>query len=283
MFQIRRIYYEFSSAADLGLHEAIPTITFRGAFGYALAQVIAREACIPSLRSQVALYRKFFMPQNDGEYESRNLDLARPFVMRGFYSRPDKQSFILEILLFGAALEYETFFDKVVEVMASMGIGKEKRECHFQKIHSENIELTEPVLTEHLEVLFLTPCVRLKRDGKIYEHEIPFYVLIPRLIDRLVEIDNLYGDGSFAKDWDIYSMKKSSEKIAGSLHSGGAFRSVRKSGRTGQKMILKGFFGKMLYCGDFTPYAEVLKYLPYINLGRFNVFGCGWCNIKFVS
>lgn len=282
MFQIKRIYYEFASPLDMGLHEEIPTITFRGAFGYALAQVIARDACIPVLKSQVALYRKFFMPQNNGDCESRNLDLARPFILRGFYSRPDKQSFILEILLFGVAVEYESFFDKVVNVMAMMGIGKHKNVCNFQKIHSEFIVIPEREMTEQLEVSFLTPCVKLKRNGRIFEDDIPFYALMPRLLDRVLELDSLYGDNTFIREWDVERMKKECGEIASSIVAGGPFHTVRKSGRTGQEMYLRGFHGKMLYTGDFSIYGEVLNYLPLINLGRFNVFGCGWCSMQFI-
>ena len=169
MFEICKLYYEFSSPEEMGLHHDIPTITFRGAFGYALAQVIARDGCIPELRSQVKLYKQFFMPQNDGLCDSRNLDLARPFILRGFYSRPDKCSFILEVSLFGIAIEYESFFDRVVEVMSYMGIGKNRTVCHYEKLNKVYLKPTLPEVTDLLQVFFLTPCVRLKHKGQIFE------------------------------------------------------------------------------------------------------------------
>ena len=46
---------------------------------------------------------------------------------------------------------------------------------------------------------------------------------------------------------------------------------------------MDGFVGAMLYCGDFTPFLPYLKYLPFINVGRFNVFGCGWCEMEFLN
>lgn len=283
MFGIKTLYYEFSSPEDLGLHHDIPTITFRGSFGYALAQVIARESCLPDLKTQVSLYRQFFMPQNEGEENSRNRDMARPFVIRGFYSRPDKRSFLLEILLFGKAIEYESFFDRVVEVMSYMGIGKKNRVCHFEKLNARETEIPELEASDRLAVYFITPCARLKQGGKVYEDEIPFHVLMPRLLDRLTELDNLYGDGSFVREWDIAGMKRGSHLIAGNVESGGKYHARRTSGRTKQEMSLNGFMGKMLYEGDFGPYLEPLRYLPYVNVGRFNVFGCGWCVVKFIK
>ena len=283
MFRIRAHYYEFASPEEMGLHHDIPTITFRGAFGYALAQVIAREGCIPGLKSQVELYRRFFMPENDGTEESRNRDLARPFVLRGFYSRPDRRSFILQIILFGIAAEYGTFFDRVVEVMSYMGIGKSHRVCHFEKLNEVEYELPELDATGELRIRFLTPCAKLKQNKKIYEDHIPFHVLIPRLVDRLLELDNLYGDGSFGREWDVAGMKRDSRMIASCVESGGVWQAKRISGRTGQEMFLSGFVGTMQYQGDFRPFLEPLRYLPYVNLGRFNVFGCGWCTIQFLD
>ena len=281
MFRVWKLSYEFSSPQRILLHAQIPTITFRGAFGYALAQVIARYGSIPSLSDQVSLYRRFFMPQNDGEYESRNQDLARPFVLRGFYSRPDCRSFILELLLFGKAMEYERFFDQVVEVMSKMGLGPHHTECLFEKLASEEVLVPDPEPGADLVVEFLTPCVRLKHLGRIYQDEIPFQVLLPRLVDRVVELDRLYGDGTFAGPEEIHEWKRSAEAVASVKLSGGVYRALRTSGRTGQRMRLDGFVGTMQYTGDFSGVRQVLRYLPLVNLGRFNVFGCGWCQMWY--
>ena len=281
MFDIRILNYEFASPGDLGLHSSVPTITFRGAFGYALAQVIARAGCIPSLKSQVELYRRIFMPANDeGSGLSRNQDLARPFALRGFYSRPDGHSFILQILLFGIAAEHEIFFDHVAEVMSYMGIGRENRPCHFEKLGSSRVTPAEPDPCGELLVNFITPCCRMKSDGRVYEEYIPFHVLLPRLVDRIVELDNIYGSGDLEDRWDIGEMKRNSRFIAGEVIDGGVSRSRRVSGRTGQEMSISGFSGRILYTGDFTPFLAPLGFLPHINIGRFNVFGCGWCSMR---
>ena len=281
MFRVWKLSYEFACPDGLSLHAQIPTITFRGAFGYALAQVIARYGSIPSLSDQVSLYRRFFMPLNDGDHESRNHDLARPFVLRGFYSRPDRQSFILELLLFGIAGEYEHFFDQVVTVMADMGLGKFHRQCHFEKLANEEIPIPDPEPSSELLVKFLTPCVRLKHNHEIYREEIPFHALLPRLVDRVVELDRLYGDGNFAGEEEIHAWKLSAENVASVKLSGGVYQASRTSGRTGQQMRLDGFIGTMQYTGDFSFFRKPLRYLPLVNLGRFNVFGCGWCQMQY--
>lgn len=281
MFGVKKLSYEFASPNGLSLHARIPTITFRGAFGYALAQVIARYANISTLEDQVSLYRRIFMPLNEGD-ESRNQDLARPFVMRGYYSRPDKRSFILELLLFGIAGRCESFFDTVVDVMARMRIGKLQTKCYFVKVGSEVISMPDPEPSSDLAVEFLTPCVRMKHLGWVYRDEIPFHVLLPRLVDRVMELDTLYGDGSFGKDGQAVEWKRQSASVASVKLSGGTYRSLRTSGRTGQQMRLDGFVGEMQYTGDFSPFREVLRYLPWVNLGHFNVFGCGWCRMNYI-
>ena len=78
-------------------------------------------------------------------------------------------------------------------------------------------------------------------------------------------------------------MKRASRLIAGEAEAGLVSQTTRTSGRTKQEMYLKGFQGKMLYEGEFTAFLEPLKYLPHVNIGRFNVFGCGWCSLQFIS
>ena len=99
----------------------------------------------------------------------------------------------------------------------------------------------------------------------------------------MIELDNLYGDGSFEDEWDIFSLKMQADLITSECLGGGVYNASRVSGRTGQEMALRGFVGKMLYSGDFTPFREVLRYLPLINVGRFNVFGCGWCKMCYLN
>lgn len=281
--KIRQMRYEFSYPGEIQLHHDVPTVTLRGAFGYALAQVIAREANVPEFSEQVELYRKLFMPENDGELESRNHNLARPFVLRGQYSRPDKRSFVLDVNLFGCTVDYESFFDSVVEAISYTGIGPRYQVCRLQKIFSRMVELADPEPDNFLKVRFITPCSRMKSEGQTFYDEIPFYVLFSRLADRVRELDHLYGTcEAFPDEDELYQLKMLSREILWHRLSGGLFKANRTSRRTQQTMRLDGFQGEMGYCGNFVPFRKILKYLPYVNLGHFNVFGCGWCDMKYL-
>ena len=280
---IRKLRYEFTYPGEIFLHHDIPTITFRGAFGYALAQVIAREAHIPEFSESLILYKNLFMPENTGDKNSRNYNLARPFILRGWYTRPDKRSFLLDAHLFGCTVDYETFFDHVMEAIALTGIGPRHQVCSMQKIHSSLLEIPDPEPEEYLYVKYITPCSRLTSEGITFLDEIPFYALFARLLDRLQELDSLYGTGSLVPDLlDARCLKQAAKTVMWKKISGGVYQANRTSGRTHQTMKLDGFKGEMAYYGDFTPFRPYLKYLPYINLGHFNVFGCGWCNAEFI-
>lgn len=282
--RIKQLRYEFAYPGEIILHRDIPTITFRGAFGYALAQVIARQANVPEFTEQVALYKNIFSPCNNGDRNSRNHDLARPFVLRGWYSRPDRRSFILDVNLFGCATEYESFFDSVIETVSYMGIGKMNQVCRLNKVFSKSLDIPELPLDNFLKVKFISPCIRMKSDGELFLDEIPFYTLFARLSDRLKELGRLYEDSNlFSNDEELFELKHYAKMYLAKKLDGGRYQTVRYSGRTAQTMRLEGFLGTMGYCGDFAPYQKYLKYLPYVNLGRFNVFGCGWCEMSYLQ
>ena len=284
MFNIRQIRYEITAKEPLRLHREVPVITLRGAFGYALAQVIARLAGIKKLQDQVSLYRRIFMPRNEGNILVRDEDLARPFVLRGFFSRPDQRSFLLDVLLFGQGENEELFFDKVIQVMAHMGIGFPPQRCEIEKILSQDLPPNRPENKPFLRVRFITPCARLKAQGEIFYDEIPFYALFARLADRVDSLETLYGNGVDAlSPYERGRLKSVAKEIAWKKISGGAFSVTRVSRRTNDLIKMDGFVGEMLYCGDFSPFFSYLRYLSVVNIGRFNVFGCGWCEEEYLN
>ncbi len=281
---IHRLRYEFTCRGELRLHCELPTITLRGAFGYALAQVIARRVGIPELENQVAAYRRIFMPQNTGYSTSHNRELSRPFAMQGGYSRPDHRSFLVDIMLFGQAIPYEPIFDETIQTMAEMGLGEQRLLCDARKIASLAVTLPDPEPKEFLAVKFVSPCSRLKSQGKVYQDEIPFSVLFARLLDRVEELKLLYGDNLPPL---AYEQQGELKRLAGEIPwkkvSGGCHQVNRISGRTGDSICMDGFQGVMEYQGDFQPFHEYLRYLPYVNLGRFSAFGCGWCKMAYLD
>ena len=282
MLKLQRLRYEFTCGTPLFLHQELPTITLRGAFGYALAQVIARRLDINDLSHQVLAYRRIFMPQIQGNTNSHNRELSRPFVLRGRFTRPDRRSFLMEVILFGEAIPYEPIFDETIFTMAQMGLGIHRQECNVQKIFSGEITCPDPEPEKYLLLHFVSPCARLSSHGKVYRDEIPFGVLCARLIDRLEELIQLFGDHNALHSFEeIGTLKHMANDILWRRHFGGHYRINRLSGRTGDTICMDGFQGLMEYAGDFSPFREYLRYLPHVNVGRFSAFGCGWCRMAY--
>lgn len=277
---LRKIRYEITARRPLLMHRDLPSITIRGAFGYALLQVIARHSGINDLDDQVALFKNIFMPQTDDpEHDHEQM---RPFIIRGSFSRQDHRCFLVEATLFGIAGDYEALFDEVFFTMAKMGIGTDAQPCEIEKIASELITIPDPDPQDFMILTFLTPCARIKYQAQIFRDELPFGAIVARTIDRVEELNRLYGDGvPFHSHEEIGDLKRLAQLYPHKKLSGGCYHINRISGRTGSLIRMDGFLGTMEYYGDFTPFREYLRYLPYVNLGRFNVFGCGWCLLVY--
>ncbi|MBQ6470873.1 MAG: CRISPR system precrRNA processing endoribonuclease RAMP protein Cas6 [Victivallales bacterium] len=281
--QIQR--YEFSARSPLRFHRLIPSVTLRGAFGYALAQVLARDSGVEDLSSQVMLYKHLFKPENDGNYpQVQNQDVARHYQMRGWYSRPDHCSFLLDLTLFGRGGECARLFHYVMEVMANMGVGGNRQECQCLLVSSREVQPQAPAYDGgDLAVQFVTPCNRLSYRRQCFEKEVPFAPLILRLAARLRELDALYGDGTLDIGLDWRELEERALQVGHLKVTGGRMAAERMSTRSLHVQRIGGFVGEMRYRGDFQPFLPLLAYLPYVNVGHFNEGGCGWCRMQFVK
>ncbi len=272
ILSIQQIKYEITASRPIVLHRDLPSITLRGAFGYALAVMLSDEASLIREADKIVLFRDIFAPHDSERQHKGCADQARCFVFRGGYALLDRTKFIAELLLFGAFVDYEKLFDKAVCIMANSGLGKTKQICECRKLSSIRIEPKAP----HCDMLivdYISP-TRIRADRRWWDDSIPFFALISRLLDRLQELVGLYTEEAF--DVDIGHLKRRSKSIDGECLEGRRYQVNRTSGRTGDVIRLDGFIGQMLYSGDLSPFNEVLAYLPWIHVGKSAVFGCGW-------
>lgn len=283
MFAIQKLRYELSATEPIGMHDVVPTVTLRGAFGYAIAQLIARYDGIAHMAEKVRVYREVFMPERQDTQATIHRDIPRPFLLRGTYSRPDRRSFLLEVILWGSAIALESFIDQVVELVGTMGIGRNNICCHCQKIVSEPVATDFPAGVCQLEVDFLSPVVRLACDGQPVRDSVPFYALFARFLDRFSEIDRVYGEGQGVPADEAYELKQWARSVRSRVIALERVATQRRSTRTKQIMELKGFVGRMEYQGDFDPTQKYLGYLPWIHVGHCSTFGCGWTTLRCSS
>lgn len=274
---IKKLLYEISTNIPLPLKERFPTSTLRGAFGYSLLQLIAREEAL-SQEDKVRICKQLFFA-NDISDKGDNKDSARPFVLRGGFTRPDGKSFILEMIIFGKIAESETLIDNIVSNMCRMGLGNQNIPCDCLKLGSEDVIPEIPDLSAgRCVVRFQTP-TRIKVNGKYIRHEIPFQTLFARLSERLKELVNVYTDNHFSLA--LSELKRHSSSIESTLVEGYFEDISRVSSRTGDLCYLSGFVGEMVYTGDLRSYADFLAFLPWVNVGSSAAFGCGWCTLEY--
>ncbi|NMA44957.1 MAG: CRISPR system precrRNA processing endoribonuclease RAMP protein Cas6 [Lentisphaerae bacterium] len=283
MFAIQKLRYELRAGEPIIMHELVPTVTLRGAFGYAIAQLIARYDGIAHMAEKVQIYRQLFMPERQDGLATVHRDIPRPFLLRGAYSRPDRRSFLLEVILWGSAIPFEPFVDQVVELVAIMGIGRRNVCCDHQKIVSEAVATTFPAAVCQLQVDFLSPVVRLACNGRPLRDSVPFYALFARFLDRFSEIDRVYGEGYGVPDEEAYELKQWARSIHSHVIALEQVATQRRSTRSKQTMELRGFVGSMQYLGDFDPARKYLGYLPWIHVGHCSTFGCGWTTLHCSS
>lgn len=274
---IKRLLYEINAPLELPFQRHFPTVTLRGAFGYSLLQIIARDEAINN-QDKVAICKQLFFA-NDISDKAGHKNSARPFVMRGYYSRPDRKSFILEMLLFGSITTAEILVDNVIKNMCHMGLGNQNMQCDCLKLGSESIIPVIPELsTGSVVINFQTP-TRIKSCGKYFEEDIPFRHLFCRLADRLQELIKVFT--AHGTELELSELKSYSKEIGMIVNEANYHNISRHSTRTGDECSLSGFTGQILYTGDLQPFAELLAYLPWVNVGSSTAFGCGWCTLEY--
>lgn len=279
--RIRKIDCCFRAETPLGLNLDVPTVTLRGAFGYALREFVTSSECyLPDLERS-RCYRDLFEPE--GEPGGRTRNAPRPFVMRGGFDDESGRNVLLEMLLFGRAVEYEPLVLEVLANMGRRGLGRWNTPASMEILSIGDGVPEFPAETFRIEVDFLAP-VRLKAFKRRWLDDVPFPVLISRLTERYAELVRLYrGPGD--RDWRAWglALKTAARAVASTRLDGGRYTGRRISTRTGNECRLDGFVGRMLYEGNFAPFSEILAYLPFIHVGKSAAFGCGWCTVTCES
>lgn len=271
MFAIQRLQYLLSARQPLSLNMDLPSISVRGAFGYALKELLDTDRTIIDTEFKAELFRRIFKPRDPGNEPGR-ITPARCFVIRGEYADAGHCSFAAEFILFGRAAECEPVFDNAMRILGRAGLGRDHAVCQVEKTASDTIT---PYFPECglMTVDFQTP-TQIKSRGRMSRHELPFELVMSRLIDRCRDIASSYGGDDDA--YDYVGLKRAARLVMSERVAGGRFNATRKSSLTGDEIWLDGFVGRMLYRGDFAPFAPFLAMLPWVHVGRGTVYGCGW-------
>jgi hypothetical protein len=306
----RRFRFYFQTLEPLHLH-GYKGSPFRGLFGHSLKKIVCpfkQPDCTPCLLRHQCYYLKLFetpsvvtqdrVPSNGTDHFPHPFILVPPLDQQEILSTGD--TFTAEVVLLEVVLPALPYIILAFERMGQVGIGKE-RNCfqltHLEVSHGTDwttvftaaegiLQLPDPIavtLTSYPEIIQqvqLTTCtpLRLKQAGHYITKELPFTVLIRRLLRRLDDLSRLYGTGQIAI---VKTLLELAETITISDHQLHWIDIRRFSNRQQQHMNLGGLEGNITYTGNLTPFAPWLVWGEILHIGQATSFGFGKYSLKF--
>ncbi|MFW5771640.1 MAG: CRISPR system precrRNA processing endoribonuclease RAMP protein Cas6 [Spirochaetota bacterium] len=283
-----------------------PGIAFRGAFGHTLKRLVCvlpgeKKYCDHCYMRFTCVYARVFeSPGHGKDRMQKATHYPHPFTITprieypAIYGRDARLTIHVSLLADG--YEYLPYFLYTFQEMGRVGVGRKRGTFELEKVElfgtgvevyiagsgflRENIKpvLKEPWnITSELQVEFVSPC-KIKSNGS-YLEKADFSEIIKSAARRYENIGNLHGDGSVDIGRDrllekAIEIKKIEENIQWNA-------TVRYSKRQQRKMPMEGFTGYARYTGDFTPFAEVLRFAELSNIGSNTTFGFGSIRLKF--
>ena len=287
--------------------------TFRGAFGYALKQVVCalkRNDCKECLLKNNCFYAYVFeLRQNDvSEKDGKKIAaLPHPYVIEP----PDNKKisfkkgddFNFDLLLFGKANDGLPYFIYAFEVMSEKGIGRglaggrgkykivnvqsdgkmiynsEKKKinnCQVAIDLNKHFPANDDHNIDSIELNLLTP-LRLKYQNTL-KADIPFHVLIRAALRRVSSLFDAHGDGEPALDYR--NLVKRADHVAVLSSSLVWHDWERYSNRQERQMLMGGMIGKITYRGNLSEYMPLLHICEQVHLGKQTTFGLGKIKVK---
>jgi len=281
--------------------------TFRGAFGWALKQVVCpmaeRDCRICLLRSR-CLYPTMFEPPaaTTRGMAPHPYCIVPPATRQRAYTHGE--AFDFSLLLFGPATEYIPYFVAALERMGKTGIGvgnirprarftiravssqgqrvyDAQQPHNIQPVPAQRLQLSAiaPQPATAVEVSWRTP-VRLKTNNHLTAC-LPFGVLIRGILRRISSLFAAFGDGEPALDYQGLCVR--ADAIHTAHHNLTWVEQRRFSSRQEREMLLGGLQGTVLYRGDLTEFTRLLAAAQILRVGKQTTFGLGWMEYRVVG
>ena len=266
---------------------------FRGLLGHALKRTVCvtrMDRCDGCLLRQDCVYAYIFETFNKrGERVARPFVLEPPLLERRIF--PEGDSMLLQLILFGKAVDYIPYLIHTFREMGRMGLGanrgrfwlrrvtyKEKIIYHFeeQALHTdferENLFSikADGQTVEKAKIRFITPTA-IKQNGQLRK-DIDFVSLL-KAVKRRIKALSIYHNGHLSDELYFDLDKAQSVSVNGLNLAPFAWK--RYSNRQKQKIDLSGFVGEMELRGDLTSFIPLLRMGEIIHIGRGTVYGMG--------
>ena len=276
-----------------------PATALRGAFGYALREVVCEKQCVASNACPkghgVCFSARFFdatlTPEESAKAPSGfRQDPPRPFVLRsslvpGLTARG--KIWELDLYCFDTQNIEPLVLIKALELLGANGLGNERTsstieritglDAGFQSISSFlpvvlPLPLPNPGPVERFAIEFITPTELIVGGTPASRPEFP--ILVRALVNRLQPLCHFYGAGTVTKpemeEFLLFTQGADSKLVSMTWPE-----NRRTSTRTFQKHPLSGFLGVMEYMASMQSYVCWLEAGLWTGVGKHTQFGHG--------
>ncbi len=251
------------------------------------------------------------------EEHARGRDIPRPYIilpplgeMRRY--EPD-ETLLFGITLFGSIIQLLPYLMLSINMLEAAGLGQRLSENHGQRGHFrimlvENynpvtgerrtlykkgqqlfqvptISVTEQDICKRAEQLpedrvtlaFLTPTRIVEREHLLQRAS--FAPLIHRLLERLMALENAYGEGASMTMEELWALVEQAEQIA-CTEDCTRWSDVKSySNRQKRFTPIGGLVGKATFAGNLAQFRKYLLWGELIHIGKSCVKGDGWYRI----
>lgn len=274
---------------------------FRGVFGHAFKKIgcpFKEPQCLACLLRESCHYLKLFeTPHSDKRSSNGTTHLPHPFILIPPLQNPlnvaQGEIFFLELVLLEVALPALPYILLAFDKSGQIGMGQGKYFYTLDYVEGLHIDQWHTIFHASQGQLNKTfsPCtlsfpqtfpssiqlstctpLRIKQGGQ-YLSELPFSVLMRRILRRLDDLSRLYGDGGLAICiQDVLRQAETITSIASDLNWV-EFR--RYSNRQRQSLHLGGLEGRISYKGELAPFIPWLIWGEALHIGQATSFGFG--------
>ncbi|TYQ15709.1 UNVERIFIED_CONTAM: uncharacterized protein DUF2276 [Acetivibrio alkalicellulosi] len=273
----------------------------RGAFGNAFKKLVCNmdwDDCRSCVLSSDCPYAYIFMGIVDKENQLRSatVNMPVPYVIDppdsiNSYIKKGEQ-FKFSMTIFGKACEYNGFIISSVEKMGVCGLGKNKGQFVVQSVNcglsNETIFIKDNMclnkimekslitfessyVAKKIELEFKTP-FKASHNGKLVS-SVDFEVIMRNILRRLqLMLFYHYKIDARLKFDKIIESSKKIQTIKDNLK---VYDWVRVSGRTGNKIPMSGYVGKISFAGELTPFMSLLRAGEILHIGKGCSLGMG--------
>lgn len=290
MFRLARFRFVATATTPIELPSGYKGSTFHGGFGHALKDLSSH------------FYDLFFNPTLSNPDKAPSI-LPKPFVLIPPLDdrseiEPGEQ-FRFELILFGySTAQFPICVAAIEHLGKSLGLGKNKGRFSITAIDTikpsgqpismldkdgkltaappagatDFLPQTESVTGIDLR---LNTRLRLTHNNQRVTQAPPFELFLTRLIGRIKNLSDLYGDSPLISGQEKQELINQSNTVQIQNHSIEWSEWSRYSGRQKEWMKFGGLLGNITYQGDMSPFLPWLRLGQWTHVGGKTSFGLG--------